>query len=177
MSFSLGFFSLRRPVSRGRSAFGSTFGSVSPPALELLELPEDPDDASSSFAAAAAAALFDTSSGKGLSLAASPGFCCGCWSASGAAGASAGWFGCCCCAARLETSPGNGFSSVGDLCAGGCFCCLLCAGGEDWLLESGVPDCCANAGSANTPATASSATERAIAPARNVCISRISIRV
>ena len=37
------------------------------------------------------------------------------------------------------------------------------AGGEDWLLESGVPDCCADAGSANAPATASSATERATA--------------
>ena len=48
---------------------------------------------------------------------------------------------------------------------GGCFCCLLCAGGEDWPLPNpSVPDCCAIAGSANPPAaTASSATERATA--------------
>src|ERR1700751_4535184 len=130
MSLSLGFFSLRRPVSRGRSAFGSPVASASPPAFELLLRLDPPEDPAASLSfAAAASALLDTSSGNGLSFAASPGFCAGCWSASGAEGASAGWL--CCCAACFDTSAGNGFSCAADFCAGGCFCCLLCAGDED----------------------------------------------
>src|ERR1700758_3662797 len=167
MSLSLGFFSLRRPLSRGRSAFGSPFASASAPAFELLLLEPPEDSAASLSFAAAAAALLDTSSGNGLSFAASPGFCAGCWSASGAEGASAGWL--CCSAACFDTSAGNGFSSAADFCAGGCFC-LRCAGDEDWLPESPpefcVPDCCATAGRAsaapNPIQTASNATKRPV---------------
>src|ERR1700761_8016744 len=171
MSLSLGFFSLRRPASRGTSASGS----VSPPGFELLlELLEEPA-ALLSFAAAAAAPL-DTSSGNGFSLAASLGCCAGGCPASGAE-ASEGWL-CCCCAASFETSSGNGFSCAADLGAGVCFCCLLGAGGEDWLPESGAAGCWAVAGSISNPPNASSTAQRArehIVTSRNGRVSCISL--